>query len=325
MNPAATTRSVLLPGGEYAMGSNEFYPDESPVHRARVDAFEIDRYPVTNAEFGEFVAATGYLTVAERPLNPADYPGVPAADRAPGALVFIPTPGRVDLRDFAQWWRWVPGARWSEPAGPGSTLAGKADHPVVQVSFADAAAYARWAGKDLPTEAEWEYAARGGLDQATYTWGNELRPGDELMANTWQGYFPYDNHGANGWIGTSPVGSFPPNGFGLLDMAGNVWEWTTDFYHPRHGVITDSCCAPGNPRVLDPAGSAEPGSAIPRRVLKGGSHLCAPEYCLRYRPAARSPQAVDTATSHVGFRCIQRTSLTVSDQDEVYLRIPAEP
>ena len=264
MSVAAGTRSVLLPGGEFAMGGADFYADEAPVHRVRVDAFKIDRYPVTNAEFGHFVAATGYLKVAGRPLNPADYPGVPQADLAPGALVFTPTPGPVDLQDFSQWWRWVPGARWSQPAGPGSTLDGKADHPVVQVSFADAAAYAQWAGKDLPSEAEWEYAARGGLDQTTYTWGNELKPNGVLMANTWQGHFPYDNHGANGWIGTPPVGSFPRNGFDLYDMTGNVWEWTTDY-------------------------------------------LCAPEYCLRYRPAARSPQAVDTATTHIDFRCIQRT------------------
>jgi sulfatase modifying factor 1 len=306
MSLAAGTRSVLLPGGEFAMGSSEFYPDESPVHRVRVDPFVIDRYPVTNAEFGKFVAATGYLTVAERPLDPVDYPGVAESDLAPGALVFTPTAGPVDLRDFSQWWRWVPGARWSEPSGPGSTVAGKADHPVVQVSFADAAAYARWAGKELPTEAEWENAARAGLHQATYSWGNDPRPDSKLMANTWQGHFPHDNRGANGWIGTSPVGSFPPNGFGLFDMTGNVWEWTTDYYHPTH-TTTESCCAPANPRSADPVGSAEPGSSIPRRVLKGGSHLCAPEYCLRYRPAARSPQAVDTATSHIGFRCIRRT------------------
>jgi sulfatase modifying factor 1 len=306
MSPVAGTRSVLLPGGEFAMGSAEFYADEAPVHRARVDGFGIDRYPVTNAEFGDFVAATGYLTVAERPLNPADYPGLASAELAPGALVFTPTRGPVDLRDFSQWWRWVPGACWSQPAGPGSSLAGKAEHPVVQVCFADAAAYAQWAGKDLPTEAEWEYAARAGLHQATYTWGNDLRPDGTLMANTWQGHFPYDNHGANGWIGTSPVGLFPANGFDLYDMTGNVWEWTTDYYQPKHDT-SGSCCAPGNPLALDPAGSAEPGSSIPRRVLKGGSHLCAPEYCLRYRPAARSPQAEDTATSHIGFRCVMRT------------------
>jgi len=191
----------------------------------------------------------------------------------------------VNLQDFSQWWRWVPGARWSEPAGPGSTLEGKADHPVVQVSCTDAGAYAQWVGKDLPTEAEWEYAARAGLHQTTYTWGNELKPNGVLMANTWQGHFPYDNHGANGWIGTPPVGSFPRNGFDLYDMTGNVWEWTTDYYHPKHDAVTDSCCAPTNPRGANPVGSAEPGSSIPRRVLKGGSHLCAPEYCLRYRPA----------------------------------------
>ena len=225
---------MALPGGEFAMGSAQFYADESPVHLVRVDPFEIDRYPVTNAEFAEFVTATGYLTVAERPLNPTDYPGVPTADLVPGALVFTPTPGPVNLRDYSQWWRWVPGARWSEPAGPGSTLVGKENHPVVQVSFDDAAAYARWAGKDLPTEAEWEYAARGGLDRATYSWGEELRPDGRLMANTWQGNFPFDNRGASGWIGTSPVGSFPPNGFGLYDMTGNVWEWTIDYYHPQH-------------------------------------------------------------------------------------------
>jgi sulfatase modifying factor 1 len=304
MTQVFDTRSVLLPGGEFAMGAADFYADEAPVHRVRVDGFEIDRCPVTNAEFGEFVAATGYVTVAERPLDPAEYPGVPASDLAPGALVFTPTPGPVDLRDFSQWWRWVPGARWTEPTGPGSTVHGKADHPVVQVSFEDAAAYARWAGKDLPTEAEWEYAARAGLHQSTYAWGDDVRPGGLLMANTWQGHFPHDNRGANGWIGTSAVGSFPPNGFGLYDMTGNVWEWTTDYYHPTHD--TETCCAPVNPRAANPVGSAEPGSTIPRRVLKGGSHLCAPEYCLRYRPAARSPQAVDTATSHIGFRCVRR-------------------
>jgi formylglycine-generating enzyme required for sulfatase activity len=310
VTPLVGTRSVLLPGGEFAMGSSAFYSDEAPVHRVRVDAFEIERYPVTNAEFADFVAATGYRTVAERPLDPAEYPGLPQSDLAPGSLVFTPTPGPVDLRDFSQWWRWVPGANWCRPAGRGSTVRGKDDHPVVQVCFEDAAAYARWAGKDLPTEAEWEYAARAGLDRATYAWGDELRPDGTLMANTWQGHFPYDNHGADGWIGTSPVGSFPPNGFDLYDMIGNVWEWTTDYYHPRRDAVTDSCCAPKNPRAADPAGSAEPGSDIPRRVLKGGSHLCAPEYCLRYRPAARSPQAQDSATSHIGFRCVRRDRTT---------------
>ena len=296
---------VLLPGGQFAMGSSDFYADESPVHQVRVGPLEVDPHPVTNAQFGRFVQATGYVTVAERPLDPADYPGAAEADLQSGALVFTPTNGPVDLRLWQQWWTWVTGARWCEPTGPGSTVQGKEDHPVVQVSFADAAAYAGWAGKDLPTEAEWEFAARGGLDRATYAWGEELHPGGELMANTWQGQFPYNNTGAKGWVGTSPVGTFPPNGYGLHDMIGNVWEWTTDYYQPRHPP-SESCCAPINPQVTDPDRSAEPGSHIPRRVLKGGSHLCAPEYCLRYRPAARSPQAIDTATSHISFRCIRR-------------------
>ncbi len=307
MSLAAGALSVRLHGGEFTMGSDGFYADETPVHRVSVDGFDIDAYPVTNAQFREFITATGYVTVAERPLEPADYPGLTATELAPGGLVFTSTSGPVDLRDFSQWWRWVPGACWWQPTGPGSTVQDKAEHPVVQVSYDDAAAYSLWAGRELPTEAEWEYAARGGLDQSTYTWGEDLRPDGRLMANTWQGHFPYDNQGADGWIGTSPVGSFPPNNFGLYDMIGNVWEWTADYYHPAHVPASPSCCAPAGPRSRDPEGSAEAGSTIPRRVLKGGSHLCAPEYCLRYRPAARSPQAVDTATSHIGFRCVSRT------------------
>ena len=298
---------VSLPGGEFTMGCTDFYPDEGPVHRVSVDPFEIDAHPVTNGQFAAFVDASGYVTVAERPLDPTDYPGVSRADLVPGALVFTPTAGPVDLRDWRQWWTWVPGARWWEPEGPGSTLDGRQDHPVVHVSFDDARAYARWAAKDLPTEAEWEYAARGGLDGMIYAWGDDPRPDGRLMANTWQGRFPFRNDGANGWIGTSPVGSFPANGYDLYDMIGNVWEWTTDPYYPSHHTATNACCAPRNPVRDGPSGSAEPGSRIPRKVLKGGSHLCAPEYCLRYRPAARSPQASDTATSHIGFRCVRRT------------------
>jgi formylglycine-generating enzyme len=297
------TPMVRLAGGTFRMGST-FYPDESPVHDRTVAAFEIDVHPVTNAQFATFVAETGYVTVAERPLDPADFPGADPADLVPGGLVFRPTSGPVDLRDWRQWWTWGAGASWRHPFGADSSIDDLLTHPVVQVSFEDASAYADWAGKRLPTEAEWEYAARGGLDGALYTWGDSPDDADRLGGNHWQGAFPYRNTGANGWVGTSPVGSFPPNGYGLYDCAGNVWEWTSDFYTERHIVpgaeFTDAGARPS----LLAAASAETGSRIPRRSLKGGSHLCSPEYCLRYRPAARSPQADDTATTHIGFRCV---------------------
>jgi formylglycine-generating enzyme required for sulfatase activity len=323
---APETAMVLLAGGEFRMGSGSFYPDEAPVHQRTVAPFEIDLHPVTNRQFAAFVEATGYVTVAERPLDPADFPAADPADLVPGGLVFTSAPGPVDLSDWRQWWRWGAGANWRQPFGPGSDAEGKEDHPVVQVSFEDAWAYADWVGKRLPTEAEWEFAARGGLDGAVFAWGDEARPDDRLMANTWQGRFPYLNTGANGWVGTSPVMSFPPNGYGLYDCIGNVWEWTSSYYSSRHeppesnpdeGVPAPGAaeygpvctCSPqpaGNSReAAQAAASTEPGSAIPRRVLKGGSHLCAPEYCLRYRPAARSPQADDTATTHIGFRCVR--------------------
>ncbi|MFM8598680.1 MAG: formylglycine-generating enzyme family protein [Mycobacterium sp.] len=285
------TALVEVPGGVFRMGSTRFYPEEAPVHTASVGAFAIERHPVTNAQFAEFVAATGYVTVAERPLDPALYPGVARADLAPGALVFRPTAGPVNLADWRQWWDWAPGAHWREPFGPGSDIAGKQDHPVVQVAFSDAAAYADWAGRRLPTEAEWEYAARAD-SESTYGWGDEPRPGGELMANTWQGRFPYRNDGALGWAGTSPVGAFPPNAFGLLDMIGNVWEWTATRFSAHHLAEPRSACCPGP----DP----DPGVS---QTLKGGSHLCAPEYCHRYRPPARSPQSQDSSTTHIGFRC----------------------
>ncbi|CAN5256615.1 formylglycine-generating enzyme family protein [soil metagenome] len=287
------TELVALPGGEFRMGSHDFYPEEAPVHTATVAPFAIERLPVTNAQFADFVADTGYVTVAERPLDPALYPGVALADLAPGALVFRPTPGPVDLRDWRQWWTWVPGANWRRPFGSGSTIQDRLGHPVVQVAFPDAAAYARWAGRRLPSEAEWEYAARAGAT-TTYAWGDEATPEGRLMANTWQGRFPYRNDGAAGWVGTSPVGTFAPNAFGLLDMIGNVWEWTTTRFaaHHRPQEATRGCCpVPADP---DPAVN---------QALKGGSHLCAPEYCHRYRPAARSSQSQDSATTHIGFRC----------------------
>jgi formylglycine-generating enzyme required for sulfatase activity len=286
---------VEIPGGPFDMGSNDFYPEEAPVHTVSVAPFAIERHPVTNAQFSEFVTATGYVTVAERALDPAAFPTVPPEDLVAGALVFMPTTGPVDLRDWRQWWTWVPGASWRHPFGPESTIEDRLDHPVVQVSYPDAVAYASWAGRQLPTEAQWEYAARGDSTTA-YAWGDEVRPDGQLMANTWQGRFPHRNDGALGWAGTSPVGTFPPNAFGLLDMIGNVWEWTTTAFtrHHRPDQPAEGCCPPPSPS----------GDPTVHQVLKGGSHLCAPEYCHRYRPAARSSQSQDSATTHIGFRCV---------------------
>lgn len=301
---------VWIDGGVFRMGCDTFYPEEAPVHTVAVDGFWIDATPVTVAQFARFVEETGYVTVAERPLDPADYPGADPELLKPGSVVFQGAPHRVSLADWRRWWAYVPGASWRAPEGPGSDTAGREDHPVTHVAHEDAAAYAAWAGKALPTEAEWEFAARGGLDGAVYAWGDDPMPGGRLMANTWQGEFPWQNLGANGWKGTSPVGSFPPNGYGLWDVTGNVWEWTGDYYTPRHPDEARSpCCVPRNPRVTAPDHSyavGEPGAHIPRRVIKGGSHLCAPNYCLRYRPAARQGEAVDTSTSHIGFRCVRR-------------------
>jgi formylglycine-generating enzyme len=287
-------------GGTFLMGSDDFYPEERPVHQVTVDGFWIDTHPVTNAEFRRFVKATGYRTVAELAPDAADYPDADPALLVPGALVFQPTAGPVDLRDWRNWWAWVPGADWRHPEGPRSTLHGRDRHPVVQVAYADAAAYAAWAGKALPSEPQWEYAARGGLDGATFAWGDEFAPRGRMLANTWQGEFPWQNLLLDRYASTSPVGTFPPNGYGLVDMTGNVWEWTSDYFTPHHQQAERPCCVPRNPRVTSPI-LAEP---IPRRVIKGGSHLCAPNYCLRYRPAARQGEAVDTATGHIGFRCI---------------------
>jgi formylglycine-generating enzyme required for sulfatase activity len=289
------TELVELPGGSFRMGSTQFYPEEAPAHTATVAAFGVERHPVTNAQFGEFIDDTGYLTVAERPLDPALYPGVADEDLAPGALVFRPSTGPVDLHDWRRWWAWAPGASWRHPFGLDSdgTWDERLEHPVVQVAYPDAAAYARWAGRRLPTEAEWEYAARGGTT-TTYAWGDDVAPGGQLMANTWQGHFPYRNDGALGWIGTSPVGTFLPNAFGLVDMIGNVWEWTTTEFSAHHRPDQPAACC-GPVLTADPAVT---------QTLKGGSHLCAPEYCHRYRPAARSPQSQDSATTHIGFRCV---------------------
>jgi len=300
-----------VPGGTFLMGSEDFYPEERPVRPATVDGFWIDEHPVTVAAFRRFVKATGHVTVAEQAPDSADYPDADPDLLVPGSGVFRMPPGPVPMDDVMHWWAWVPGASWRHPEGPGSTLDGRERHPVTHVAFADAVAYAVWAEKALPTEAEWERAARGGLEGATYTWGDEATPKGRPMANTWQGRFPWENLCEDGFAGTSPVRSFPPNGYGLYDMAGNVWEWTTDFYTPRHSAeMTHACCGPpANPRVTSPDLSynvGQPGEQFPRRVVKGGSHLCAPNYCLRYRPAARQAQSIDTSMGHLGFRCIVR-------------------
>ncbi|MFO7261060.1 MAG: formylglycine-generating enzyme family protein [bacterium] len=299
---------VWIPGGTFLMGSDRHYPEERPAHRVSVDGFWMDAHAVTNDEFARFVAATGYVTLAERTPDPADYPGAKPELLVPGSAVFRKPAHRVDLRDPYQWWAYVPGANWRHPFGPDSSIEGLGDHPVVHVAYEDALAYARWAGKDLPTEAEWEFAARGGLDGATYAWGDEFLPGGRFMANTWQGEFPIQNLALDGFEWTAPVGSFPPNGYGLYDMIGNVWEWTRDEYR-EYGAAVRPCCASTKPRGGERGASDDPrtpGSRIPRKVIKGGSYLCAPNYCRRYRPAARLAQPVDTSTCHLGFRCVVR-------------------
>jgi sulfatase modifying factor 1 len=305
--------AVWVPGGPFTMGSDHHYREEAPAHRVVVDGLLVSRFPVTNAEFASFVADTGYVTVAERPLDPADFPGAPAENLVPGSLVFFPTTGPVDLRHLSQWWVWTPGACWRHPEGPASNLTGRQRHPVVHVAHEDAAAYAAWVGGSLPTEAEWEHAARGGLDGAAFTWGDDPRPDGRLLANVWDGPdFPWRRPKGATWQRTSPVGAFPPNGFGLHDMAGNVWEWTDDWYTSRHPDDADKpCCVPTNPRGGDIEQSydpAQPQFRVPRKVIKGGSHLCADTYCMRYRPAARRPQMIDTGMSHVGFRVVWRTA-----------------
>jgi formylglycine-generating enzyme len=287
----------LLPGGEFRMGSDRHYPEEAPVRTAVVPELWVEENPVTNAAFRRFVKATGHVTVAERPPDPRDFPGADRADLVPGSLVFRPTPGPVPLDDWTRWWHWVPGADWRHPEGPGSTLHGRDRHPVVHVGFEDAAAYAAWAGRRLPTEPEWEHAARGGLEQAVYAWGDDPEPRGRVMANRWFGRFPWENLSPHGFERTSPVRRFPANGYGLYDVTGNVWEWTTtDWPDPgdEPAEAAHGCCAPHPPALNEHA----------RRVIKGGSHLCAPSYCLRYRPAARQGQEVRSTTGHLGFRCV---------------------
>ena len=308
VSPLQSEGMVLLAGGTFMMGSNQHYPEEAPAHRVTVDGFWIDIEPVTNAKFSRFVTATGYVTLAERPANPADYPGAKAELLAPSSVVFVKPRHRVDLGNPYNWWQYVRGADWRHPLGAESSIEGLERHPVVHVAYEDVEAYCKWAGSELPTEAEWEFAARGGLDGAEFAWGDEIEPNGKIMANTWQGEFPIINLLKDGFERTSPVGTFPANGYGLYDMIGNVWEWTSDWYQP-HSEISKSCCGSINPKGGKANTSYDPrmpSIQIPRRVMKGGSHLCAPNYCRRYRPAARMGQPVDTSTSHLGFRCIRR-------------------
>jgi len=303
-----TDGMVWISSGTFWMGSDDHYAEEAPAHPVTVDGFWIDRYAITNREFARFVRKTGYTTVAERQPDAAQYPGARPELLVPASSVFIAPPHRVDLSNPYNWWTYVPGADWRHPQGPGSSVRNRPDHPVVHVAWQDVRAYADWVGKQLPTEAEWEFAARGGLDGATYAWGEELTPDGRYLANTWQGEFPIHNTRADGYVGTAPVGRYPPNGYGLYDMIGNVWEWTVDWY-ADHAAHAHACCTVANPRGGDRELSYDPTMpdvTIPRKVMKGGSHLCAPNYCRRYRPAARMPQAVDTSTAHLGFRCILR-------------------
>jgi formylglycine-generating enzyme len=279
--PAPAAGMAWIPGGTFRMGADDQYPEEAPVREVGVEGFWMDRYVVTNRDFARFVSRTGYLTLAERPETAA-------------SSVFMSPRQPVELSDPYRWWAYVPGASWRRPQGPGSSVRSYPDHPVVHVAWPDVEAYARWAGKAVPTEAEWEYAARGGLDGATYAWGDEYAPGGRYLANTWQGEFPVHNTVEDGFECTAPVGSFPANGYGLYDMTGNVWEWTDDWY-TGPAAPPEPCCPDGD--------AADP---VPRKVLKGGSYLCAPNYCHRYRPAARVPHAVDTSASHIGFRCVVR-------------------
>lgn len=291
---------VLIKGGRFRMGSEEGYPEERNVHPVRLDSFLMDRHEVTNAQFAAFVKATGYVTAAERKRNPKYYPNTPESQLVPGGVIFVWPKNGEQFRAAYQWWQYKPGANWRHPYGPGSSIAGLENHPVVQVSYDDAIAYAGWLGRDLPTEAEFEYAARGALDGATYPWGNTPNPDGRWMANTWQGTFPNTNTTQDGYKGTAPVGCFPPNGYGLFDAVGNAWEWTKDVYNNRHPQEEAE-----NPLIVRVAKPYDV-ERYPAHVIKGGSFLCSPDFCLRYRPSSRQPQDPTLGTIHIGFRTLLR-------------------
>lgn len=297
---------VWIPGGSFTMGSERHYPEEAPARRVAVDGFWIDRHAVTNADFARFVAATGYVTLAERAPHAEDYPGANPRMLVAASVVFQQPKRRVDMRNIYNWWTYVPGADWRHPRGPASSIRGAENHPAVHIAYEDAEAYALWMRKSLPSEAEWEFAARGGLEGAEYAWGSEFMPHGKSMANTWHGEFPFQNLSPRGRAGTAAVGSYPANGYGLYDMIGNCWEWTTDWYCP-HVDTEEDCCGSIGPRsARDKSADPQDPLSIPRKVIKGGSYLCAPNYCRRYRPAARMAQPIDTATCHIGFRCVAR-------------------
>jgi len=305
---------VWIPGGEFSMGANEppdmnavgmqATEDARPIHRVYVDGFFMDRTDVTNAQFAEFVSTTGYVTLAERTPSKADFPSAPLEDLVAGSVVFSKPSHAVPLTDPLQWWTYVPGASWRHPLGPQSNITGKDDYPVVHVAYEDAEAYAKWAGKRLPTEAEWEFAARGGMTGQPFVWGDSFRPGGTWMANTHEGHFPNHDTGEDGYAGIAPVAQFAPNPYGLYDMAGNVWQWVSDWYRPDYyAQLAAAATLARNPRGPDsPFDPSEPGER--KKVHRGGSFLCTDEYCSRYIVGTRGKGEISTGTNHLGFRCV---------------------
>ena len=331
-HPAKTPAGMAwIPGGEFSMGAQDppgmddvgmkATIDSRPVHRVYVDGFFMDRTDVTNAEFEKFVKATGYVTIAEQKPRGEDFPGAPPENLVAGSVVFAPPDHPVSLDNFYQWWTYVPGANWRHPLGPKSTIVGKGNYPVVHIAYADALAYAKWAGKRLPTEAEWEFAARGGLASKPYVWGDEFRPQGKWMANTHEGHFPDKDTGGDGYVGIAPVAKFAPNGYGLFDMAGNVWQWTSDWYRPDYYQHLKAAGVARNPHGPDSSyDPSEPGHA--KKVHRGGSFLCTDQYCSRYMVGTRGKGEADTGTNHLGFRCVMTLPQWQSAQIEAEKRSP---